>query len=157
MANIPLRNRQRQIVAYAVVDDEDADGMSVFNWRMAKGYAGFRTGGRANPHMIYMHKLILDTQDEVDHIDGDPLNNRRENLRVATRAQNIQNLALHRDKKTSKSRGVDLCPGGRWRARVILNYKENYLGYFDTEEEAAKAAADFRVANMPFTNEARYG
>jgi Demerecviridae HNH endonuclease len=76
---------------------------------------------------------------DIDHIDGNPRNNLISNLREATRAKNVLNQKMHKDnrygmKGVSKSRN-----GKKFRARIIINYKEISLGAFDTPEEAHAA------------------
>lgn len=103
-----------------------------------------------------LHRELLglsesDTR-EVDHINRDRLDNRRCNLRVVTHAQNGQNVPAQGG--TSPHRGVSFCrQTGRWRAHVMIDGKQNQLGRFDTEQEAAIAAAAFRRKHMPFAED----
>jgi hypothetical protein len=91
---------------------------------------------------VFMHRVILGAKasQEVDHINGDALDNRRANLRLCTRAQNAANRRLHANNK-SGYRGVGY--SGRqahpWAARIRVNYKLLPLGNFATPEEAAVA------------------
>lgn len=73
---------------------------------------------------------------EVDHANGDGLDCRRSNLRVASHAENVRNARSR--KGTSKFKGVSFSKGG-WRAALRVNYKTVHLGRFETEEEAAVA------------------
>ncbi len=79
---------------------------------------------------------------EVDHIDGNPLNNRRSNLRLATRTQNQRNTGPRKDSST-KSKGVFFTPrvknGKRWHAEIRVNRKAIHLGVYHTKEEADSA------------------
>lgn len=75
--------------------------------------------------------------DEVDHKDGDGLNNRWDNLRVATRSQNHANSKLARN-NVSGFKGVRQTRG-RYRARIAVEKKRIELGTFDTAEEAHQA------------------
>ena len=78
---------------------------------------------------------------EVDHIDGDKLNNRKENLRECTRANNLKNRKLNHNNKTGH-KGVfwyDYNDYQKWRAYITLNGKQTYLGYFDNIEDAIHA------------------
>lgn len=84
-------------------------------------------------HHGYLPKLI-------DHIDGNPRNNRIENLREATHGQNIQNSRKHRDARTSRFKGVHYDPKrGTWRAQCKVNGRQVTLGRFESEIEAALA------------------
>lgn len=69
---------------------------------------------------------------EIDHINRVKYDNRIENLREATRSQNMLNTKLSKDSCTSKYRGVSKTSEGKWRAL----YCKKHLGLFDTEEEA---------------------
>ena len=70
---------------------------------------------------------------DVDHINGNPLDNRRCNLRLATRSQNMANTV----KKDYK--GVYVVASGKYKAVITINYNQKHLGIFDTAEQAALA------------------
>jgi hypothetical protein len=73
---------------------------------------------------------------EVDHINGDGLDNRLENLRVCRHADNLRNGRM-RPNNTSGFRGVTVGKCGRWRAQIAINGKQIVLGeYFDKIEAA---------------------
>jgi len=74
---------------------------------------------------------------EVDHKNGDPLDNRRQNLRLCTHAQNQHNTGLS-CVNTSGFKGVSK-RGKRWKAQIRINGKQTYLGTYDTPEEAGAA------------------
>lgn len=90
-----------------------------------------------------MHREILGEQCagfEVDHINGNRLNNRRENLRIATRSQNASNRPKYYSSGLSKYKGVRKVKGrSKWSARIFVDGKEIHLGQYETEEEAAMA------------------
>jgi hypothetical protein len=101
-----------------------------------------------------MHRFLmgLDFGDrrEVDHINGDKLDNRRANLRVVTHAQNGQNVRISIP-RTSSYRGVYwITARGRWAAKAKLNGQDVWIGLFDDEREAALAAEAYRRSHMPF-------
>jgi|KBSMisStaDraftv2_1062788.scaffolds.fasta_scaffold142604_3 hypothetical protein len=77
----------------------------------------------------------------IDHINGNPSDNRIDNLREATQSQNIANS------KSKITRGVYTARGGRYRAQIMVNYKSIHLGQFSTRKEAkaaySKAALDY--------------
>lgn len=77
----------------------------------------------------------------IDHINGNPSDNRIENLRAATSGENAQNQRKARTTNTLGVQGV--CKvGNRYRAAVHKDYKKHHLGYFDTPEEAHSAYLD---------------
>jgi hypothetical protein len=87
-----------------------------------------------------LHRFILDAPSalEVDHINGNGLDCRRSNLRLATHKQNLRNQAAHSG--TSRYKGVSWNrQRNGWDAQICLNGKNRYLGRFRTEVEAAKA------------------
>jgi hypothetical protein len=97
--------------------------------------------GPTKTKMMYMHREIMKAIDErlVDHRNCNSLDNRRSNLRFATRAENMQN---RRKKKNTTSRfvGVHLYkPSNRWVCRITYQGKRIVLGRFDSETAAARA------------------
>ncbi|HEY1248828.1 MAG TPA: HNH endonuclease [Nitrososphaera sp.] len=125
----------------AIIDDEDYDLISQYkwcaHWNGTRWYAISATGG----HRVRMHRLLIDVPEgyEVDHINGDSLDNRKQNLRVVTRAKNLQNREANKN-STSKYIGVYLESGtGKFRAALKKNGITYRGGRYKTEEEAAKA------------------
>ncbi len=102
------------------------------------------------------HPLTADLQGlkvTSDHIDRDPLNNRRSNLRVVTFAQNAQNVGPNKN-SSSRYRGVYKEPRRlrkRWLARVRWDGRHRYCGRYETEIEAARAAEACRRYHFPFS------
>lgn len=119
---------------FAIVDEKDYDLVSKYSWSNAKhGGAIAYSAGRHDKSMIYMHKLILDNDQSVDHINRDPLDNRRANLRYATKQQNAANMD-----RGSEWKGVTK-RRNKWLAQITVDGKNQYLGLFSTPEDAARA------------------
>ncbi len=93
---------------------------------------------KVNMARIIAKRMGLRIQNkEIDHIDGNGLNNQRTNLRVVTKVQNIYNRSTPRH-NTSGFKGVSKV-GTRWRAYISYNKHRYYLGYWKTKKEAALA------------------
>ena len=133
---------------FALVDDEDYELVAGYIWYAARSnatwYASTNTenpgNGNGNYRKLHMHSLILKTAKGYmpDHIDGDGLDNRRENLRPVTYSQNAAN-SRKRVGCASAFKGVGRLKAGYWVARIIYNYKEIYLGAYKQERAAALA------------------
>lgn len=122
---------------FVLLDEEDYERLSGYAWLEAGGRA-YRTDGAH--HRVFMHREILGFPDgEVDHMNRDPLDNRRANLRPATHSQNASN-ALVRATNKAGFKGVSRdWTTGRWRAELHANKRHVFLGRFGTAEEAARA------------------
>lgn len=127
----------------AIIDACSAEIVSEHLWHVERNgkrfYAkrGVSLGGKRRKN-IYMHRALLAAPDgmEVDHIDGDGLNNKLSNLRLATRAQNAWNCGLH-EHNTSGFKGVSWhASKNRWRAQITFYGKRIHIGYFKTPEAA---------------------
>ena len=125
----------------ALVDDEDYPELSKHKWcaHLCRGI--FYAVRSASETTIFMHREILNTPSglETDHENGNGLDNRRINLRVATRKQNLQNRKPS-TAGSSQFKGVGWHnKRKKWRARISINCKDIHIGFFDNEIQAAKA------------------
>lgn len=126
----------------AIVDDNDYDMLNNYTWHLGNnGYIKTFVGGRKNVKCLLMHRLIMDppADHEVDHINGNKLDNRRENLRIVTRSQNARNLRRHKQ-FSSRFKGVSWNSRDHlWDARLHTEYRTINLGQFTSEIQAALA------------------
>lgn len=133
---------------FATVDESDKD-LDVHKWYVDTkskniSYAARRSrSGIERMHRVILGRKIgrdLTKEETVDHIDHNGLNNQRANLRIASTAENTHNQRIQTRSKTSKYKGVYWYKTtGRWRARIKVQMKYISLGYFDREEDAARA------------------
>lgn len=127
----------------ALVSDEDFDLLLKYKWyysKNGKSKAYVRT--TINNKKIYMHRFIMNCpiDKDVDHIDGNPLNNQRENLRICNNFENNRNQKLSiRNKSGYKGVFYDKRYLNPWRAYIIVNKKQISLGNFSTAKDAALA------------------
>lgn len=130
----------------ALVDDEDYEELMQYKWHACKHkytYYAFRN------HQVYpgyrisvrMHRQIMRAQanEIIDHINGNGLDNRKENLRIVSSSQNAANRRAHAGSK-SRFKGVSWHKQhGKWAAYICYNYKHKHIGLFRDEIEAAIA------------------
>lgn len=136
---------------FAQVDDADYEYINSFRWRFNGRYVSRQENGKT----IYMHRQLIETDmPHIDHINGDGLDNRRDNLRPCTKSQNNQN---RRPNSGKKYKGVYFRKDiGRWYAEIKLGSKRKRIGAFDTAEEGAIAyneVAKEWFGNFAYLNE----
>lgn len=147
----------------ASVDAEDVAWLSQYRWfaHVLKTGAVYARG-RVNGKLQYMHRLLCPLTHErpfCDHEDGDGLNNRRYNLRAATRSENNRHK-VNKSGKSSRYVGVSWAKNQqKWHALIRSgpNGKQVGIGYFKDECDAATAYnfaaeaafGDFAVGNLP--------
>ena len=141
-AEIILYNRQYEEIARTLIDLEDIDRVKNYKWYLHdNGYV--ITDIKSTKKHVRLHRFIMDCPDGmvVDHINHNPLDNRKDNLRVCTQQQNMMNQSKRKD-NTSGITGVHWVEGKRrkkWVARITVNKKQKTLGYYNTKEEAIEA------------------
>ena len=131
-----------------VLDEDDVPVLGGFTWWAQQGRnttyirGEALKGTRSTGRRVYLHRLILgvtDTAIVVDHRNGDGLDNRRANLRLATASQNGANTE-RRGGKYSQLKGVSYNRRARrWFAQISCGGVYTHLGYFASEIEAARA------------------
>lgn len=130
---------------YALIDDEDYAIISRYNWtlwiRKNRVYAQTHTIFGGVNKVFAMHQMIMPTDDpkiQIDHRDGNGLNNQKFNLRYATNAQNQMNRSKG-ENTSSQYKGVYWNKERKlWVAGIKFNGKRKYLGASSSELEAAK-------------------
>jgi hypothetical protein len=150
VAEITLRNG-----GVTLVDDADHKWLAQLSW------AGYIMDAHGNRYAMtddggerrYMHRLIIGARDglEVDHRNGDTLDNRRDNLREVTHQQNQQNRRCGYG--STGHRNVYRIKSGRYQVKLVVAGKVLSFGAYDTIEEAAFRAREARLIHMPFSDE----
>lgn len=124
-------------------DIDDFDKIKDYYWNISTGYVESETN--RIKFRTKMHRLIMDCTDstlDIDHINHNKLDNRKENLRIVTRSQNQMNLSK-KSNNTSGTTGVYFNKStNSWVATIQKNKKRIYLGHFELYGEAVKARKD---------------
>ena len=154
-------DRRDGSVIEAIIDKDDLGIVSEFN---GKWYAfaikkrklgryvstgNFYVSGNSEGKLVALHRLLMGYPDTlvVDHINHNPLDNTRKNLRVVSTAVNAQNTRM-RSSNTSGYRGVGKSGSG-WCASVKVNGKHTPLGWFKDVHEAGRVALAARARLIP--------
>ena len=121
-----------------LADAEDAGVLMKLSWSVSKaGYAVAYVDGRLGK----MHRVILgdylSSEDDVDHINRRKLDNRKKNLRICKRAENLRNSGER--KNNSGHTGVTVLKNGLYRATITLDGKQIHLGVYKSLDEAIRA------------------
>lgn len=127
----------------ATVDDEHFEWLTAMgSWCLNQGYAvrnvRLPNGKR---RFVHMHRLLMDAPDGtyVDHRNNDPLDNRRENLRLCTNAENQRNRGAASNSR-SGLKGVSWHrQGAKWQAQIEVNGRKIHLGLFQNYADASQA------------------
>lgn len=125
----------------AIVDDKDFDVLNKYKWHFKERGDCART---ENHRTIRIHRQIMNAPEnmEVDHINGNKLDNRRSNLRICTHSENCKNMTVCRDSK-SGIKGVrnlgERYKTKPWMARIFPSGNAVYLGLFSNKEDASRA------------------
>lgn len=123
---IDLYDKYGEVIAQAIIDTEDLDKVKYIKWRRSSsGYA--MNTSRYRGSSKYMSREILQTDQMVDHKNHNTLDNRKCNLRIVTKSQNMMN---------SNHKGVTNRSDGRYYAYIKINQKLINLGCYIFEEEA---------------------
>ena len=135
----------------ALVDAADFEWLSQWKWTAHIGRGNHPEAVRMTPmvngarrQMLYMHREILRPGHGlvVDHINGDSLDNRRTNMRIATLEENARNRRMGRVQKSSGYRGVRFLASQRGSKQWQVMVGRTFVGYFRTAEEGALARDD---------------
>lgn len=121
----------------AIVDDDDFEWLNQWKWSYLPGGYAVRV---IRDKMIYLHRVIMGNPiQKVDHINGNRLDNRKENLRIVDNFQHARNKSLSKS-NTSGYKGVYFHKASnKFQAYIDPNKKRKCLGYYNDPKEAAQA------------------
>ena len=126
-----------------LIDDEDFEKVKDFKWSIftARKLYVFRNAKENGTTKVeLLHRRLLNFPNgEVDHINGDGLDNRKFNLRACTNSENHMNRGKQKN-NTSGFKGVmQYGRFGKWKAQIVVKRKNIHVGCYDTPEQAAVA------------------
>jgi len=133
--------KHKKEIYNCLIDDEDFDLVNQYQWYIHPR-TGYARGRKKNPECKYnfisMHRLIMgiwDKKIEIDHKNHNKLDNRKENLRTCNRSQNTSNRTGF-----GASKYLGVCQfRDRWKAGIGHDGKNEHIGIFENEIDAAKA------------------
>lgn len=135
----------------SIVDDEDYEKLNQYKWHSVginMYYAQRTVHNKGNKYNIKLHREIMNVTDSkihIDHINGNSLDNRKENLRVCSNAENSRNSKI-KNSNLYGLKGIRFNKINKnWNAQITVNYKQIHLGCFKTKEEAAIAYNDAAI------------
>lgn len=136
------------------IDVVDAPVVSAHRWYVSLARIGMYACRATDDLSLHRFLCSAPPDTEVDHINGDGLDNRRQNLRITSRMENAQNFA-RRGREDMRNVSFD-STRGKWLVIVHPNGRHVYGGRFTDLADAKRRAAELRAIHFPFANEARH-
>jgi len=147
-AELLLYDIKGNVISSSFIDLEDVEKIEKYKWCLfkSKGKKAYVTT-TINDTFLLLHRLLMNATEEIkiDHIDRNPLNNRKINLRYCTIHQNNMNLSIS---KNNTSGVVGVCwhsQVNKWRAYIMLDRQQINLGLFINFDEAVKVRKEAEI------------
>ena len=131
-AEIVLKTRKGEVTGIAIIDKEDIDRCKQHKWHIKESRNTDYAITTINENKkIFLHRYILNYTGnlDIDHINHNGLDNRKENLRIISHAKNIAN-------QYNDDNGICKVKSGRYRVTICKNSKSIYIGTYDTFDKA---------------------
>lgn len=147
-AEILLYDIKGNVESSSYIDLEDVEKVRKYKWCLTKNKdKKDYVITNINDSLIFLHRFLMNATEDtkIDHIDRNPLNNKKINLRYCTIQQNNMNISLSKN-NTSGITGI--CwhsQADKWRAYIMLNWKQINLGLFDNFEDAVKVRKEAEI------------
>lgn len=135
LCKISIYNRKCELICHTLIDLDNVEECKPIKWYLT------HSGYIKNDKVGYLHKLIMKVPSniKIDHINRNPLDNRKQNLRICNYSENTCNTGITIN-NTSGYKGVSWnSSSGKWLAQIIKDAVQYYLGVFAIKEDAARA------------------
>ena len=139
-----LYNRKNEEVARAIIDLEDVERVSKHKWAL-NSYGYVITN--INRKTVYLHRFLLEYEGrmDIDHENGNKLDNRKSNLRIVTHDKNMLNRSKHSNNTSGKTGIYFDKANNKWKAYITINGKRIHLGLFNDFEQAKKVRKEAEI------------
>lgn len=144
-------NSKKYGILKALLDDKDYEKIKQdfknLDWTVTKNRNKFYAQKRVNGKNIYLHRYIMNCPKDkyVDHINHNTLDNRKENLRITNNADNLRNGEIRINNKTGVKGVYFDNIRKKYVAKIKVNYKDIFLGRFDSLEKAQKIRREAEI------------
>lgn len=141
-AEILLYDIKGNVESSSYIDLEDVERVRKYKWCLTKNRdKKDYVITNINDSFIFLHRFLMNATEDIkiDHIDRNPLNNKKINLRYCTTQQNNMNISLSKNNTSSITGVCWHSQVGKWRAYIMLDRRQINLGLFDDFEDAVKA------------------
>ena len=137
---VHLYNKSHECIAKALIDEADIPLVKSYKWGFDGNYARTSVVENGKLKILYLHRLIMNNPKKVvDHLNGNRLDNRRCNLRVCTRADNVHNRTC-KPATSSGIHGISWVKRiNKWHVRICIDYKQKHIGYYSNLNDAIEA------------------
>lgn len=136
ICKIQIYDKNHKFKCQAIIDTEDYEKVKDYKWHTKPD--NYVTNGKIGS----LSRIVMNVTDksiEVDHINHDKLDNRKENLRICRHNGNGKNQQIPKNNTSGHKGVIKAQTEGKWIAQIRANGQLHYLGTFNTKEEAAKA------------------
>lgn len=144
-AYIPLYNEQHEVYAEIIIDVEDIERVCNYKWH-SKTNDFNHVYGKVDGKMTMLHRFLLGVNDSniiVDHVNRNPLDNRKCNLRITDSKGNARNQTKPKS-NTTGYKNISM-RNGKYRVTITKDYKRHELGMYNTLEEAIKVRDEWLI------------
>lgn len=148
-AKIILYDKKGNQKGFALINAEDVTKCQSIKWHLSYRKNKPYCFGKINNKNVRLHRFILNYYDlskEIDHINGDGLDNRKENLRICTHQENMMNQRVLPSNNSSGFIGIYMDKkSNKWIAQIKVNGKHIHLGTFENLDDATQSRKEAEI------------
>lgn len=139
-ALMPTYDKDGNFKENIIIDIDDIERVKQYKWHIKVGN-NKHVEGKVNGKVKQLHRFIMQEENQkilIDHINRNPLDNRKSNLRRCTKRENCRNQKKHKDNQVGH-KNITLKKDGKYHVHIYKDYKQYYIGGYANLEDAIKA------------------